>query len=117
MNIKSIKRFLKQIYYFGNNYYCPNCNSSLRTFLACGTDSPVVEEKEMIGMGKRNVSCPICFSAERDRLIYIYIKKHLSLFNKEEKINILHIAPEDCLYDNFHKKIKHENYSSYSLLF
>jgi SAM-dependent methyltransferase len=107
---KAIKRFLKQIYYFGNNYYCPNCRSKLRKFVFCGTESLVAEEKQIISAGKREKECPVCHSAERDRLVYIYVKDYLHLFENKEKINILHIAPEDCLFSVFYKKINHQNY-------
>jgi SAM-dependent methyltransferase len=107
---KSIKRFLKRIYYYGNNHYCPNCHSRLRKFVSCGTESLVAQEKQIISAGKRRKECPICQSAERDRLVYIYVKDYLHLFERGDKINILHIAPEDCLYPVFHKKINHQNY-------
>jgi SAM-dependent methyltransferase len=107
---KLIKRLFKRIYYYGNNYYCPNCNSSLRKFIFCGTESLVAKEKQIIGAGRRKKKCPVCHSVERDRLVFIYVKDFLHLFNKEEKINILHIAPEDCLFPVFYKKINHQTY-------
>jgi SAM-dependent methyltransferase len=107
---KRIKRFLKKIYYYGTNYYCPNCRSSLREFVFCGTESQVSLERQIIGAGRRKKECPVCRAAERDRLVYTYVKDYLGLFNKEEKINILHIAPEDCLFPAFYKNINHRAY-------
>jgi len=107
---KQLKIFLKKIFYFGNKYYCPNCNSFLRDFVFCGTESVVSVEKQIIGAGRRKMECPICHSAERDRLLYLYIKDYLHLFENQEKINILHIAPEECLFSVFYKKINHQNY-------
>jgi SAM-dependent methyltransferase len=107
---QKIKRFLKKIYYYGNNYYCPNCRSSLREFVFCGTESRVSLDMQIIGAGRRQKECPVCRAAERDRLVYVYVKDYLCLFNKEEKINILHIAPEDCLFPVFYKKINHQSY-------
>jgi SAM-dependent methyltransferase len=82
----------------------------LRNFVFCGTESLAADEKQIIGAGRRKKECPICQAAERDRLVYLYVKDYLHLFNNQEKINILHIAPEDCLYPVFQKKIKHQNY-------
>jgi SAM-dependent methyltransferase len=111
MKLKNaIKRFLKKIYYYGNNFYCPICNSSLHEFVFCGTESLVSQEKQIVGAGRRKKECPVCRSAERDRLVYIYVKDYLHLFESKEKINILHIAPDDCLFSVFHKKINHQNY-------
>jgi SAM-dependent methyltransferase len=107
---KSIKRLLKRIYYYGHHFYCPNCNSSLRDFVFCGRESRVAEEKQIIAAGRRKKECPVCQSAERDRLVYIYVKDYLHLFENGNKINILHIAPESCLYPDFHKKINYQNY-------
>jgi SAM-dependent methyltransferase len=76
----------------------------------CGTESLVSAEKQIIGGGRRKMECPVCQSAERDRLIYIYVKDYLHLFENQDKIVILHIAPEDCLYSVFYKKINHREY-------
>jgi SAM-dependent methyltransferase len=82
----------------------------LRDFVFCGTESLVAEEKQIISAGRRKKECPICQSAERDRLVYLYVKDYLRLFESKNKINILHVAPEDCLYPVFRKKINHQNY-------
>lgn len=105
-----IKRFLKKIFFFGYNYYCPNCNSNLRNFIFCGTDSPIIKEKQIIAAGRRKKECPVCHSAERDRLVFLFVKDYLKAFDNENKINILHIAPEDCLFPLFKKNINHTNY-------
>jgi SAM-dependent methyltransferase len=107
---KSIKRLLKKIYYYGHNYYCPNCNSSLRDFVFCGTESRVAGEVQIIGAGRRKKQCPICQSAERDRLVYLYVRDYLHLFENKDEISILHIAPENCLYPEFRRRIKSRNY-------
>ncbi|GHV57202.1 type 11 methyltransferase [Bacteroidia bacterium] len=107
---QSIKRILKKIYYYGHNCYCPNCHSALRKWISCGTDSRVATEKQIIGAGKREKECPVCHSAERDRLVYLYVRDYLHLFENKTKINILHIAPEDHLYPVFHQRIRHEHY-------
>jgi SAM-dependent methyltransferase len=110
INIASLKRLLKQIYHYGRRYRCPNCGSSLRRWALCGVDTRVAVEKQIIGAGRRESECPVCRSAERDRLVYLYLRDHLHLFDDKEAIDILHIAPEDCLYLPLHKKIKYHTY-------
>ncbi|MDR1526527.1 MAG: methyltransferase domain-containing protein [Dysgonamonadaceae bacterium] len=108
--VKSMKRLLKRVYYYGHTGYCPNCGSSLRKWIACGTDSCVAREKQIVGAGRREKGCPVCLSAERDRLVYLYVRDYLHLFESKTKINILHIAPEAHLYPVFRRNIPHEHY-------
>ncbi|MDR0541138.1 MAG: methyltransferase domain-containing protein [Dysgonamonadaceae bacterium] len=108
--VKLFKRLLKRIYYYGQVCYCPNCNSSLRKWASCGTDSRVATEKQIIGAGKRDKACPVCRSAERDRLVYLYVRDYMHLFENKTKVSILHIAPEEHLYPVFHQKIRHAHY-------
>ncbi len=108
--LRYLKTKIKKVYYWGNKFYCPVCNSNLRDFLFCGIDVEVISEKQIIGAGRRKALCPVCGSVERDRLIYIYVKDYLLLFNQDKKINILHIAPEYGLYQDFYKNINHKNY-------
>lgn len=105
-----LKRILKKIRHYGRRYYCPNCGSSLRRWLPCGTDTSVAVENQIIGAGRRESECPVCHSAERDRLVYLYVRDYLHLFENKSSIDILHIAPEDCLYPAFHKNINHQTY-------
>lgn len=85
------QKFLKIIYQ-GNNYYCPFCDNSFRKFLKGGYPNPLAEKMEIIGAGKRsNMLCPRCYSTDRDRLIYLYLKEKTDVFDKSQKI--LHIAP------------------------
>ncbi|MBL7137195.1 MAG: class I SAM-dependent methyltransferase [Bacteroidales bacterium] len=82
--------------YRGTEYYCPYCGYHFRELLPGGTDLPVLTEKQIIGGGYRaNLVCPRCFSVDRDRLIYLYLKKKTNLFSAPLKV--LHIAPEGCI--------------------
>ncbi len=108
---EEVSRFAKTIvlnfqkYYFaGDSYYCPICESSFRKMLTGGFDLEVIKEKQIIGAGLRpNTVCPYCQSTDRDRLIFLYFKNKLDIFN--QKLKILHIAPEPALY-KFLKKQK-----------
>jgi len=84
----------KRIFYFGFRYKCPFCNSRLRTFLPFGLNFPVLSEKKVIGGGYRlNGLCPICYSIDRERLLYLYLLHKTDIFQKPKKL--LHIAPEE----------------------
>lgn len=87
---------LLAVYYKGTKYTCPYCNKSFRKMLPGGFDLPVIREKNIIGGGyRKNDICPRCFSTDRDRLIYWFLKNKTDIF--EKKYKVLHIAPEGCL--------------------
>ncbi|MFC2102446.1 class I SAM-dependent methyltransferase [Bacteroidota bacterium] len=82
--------------YKGTDYHCPFCGNSFQKFLAGGIDLPVLVEQEVIGGGYReNMLCPRCFSVDRDRLIYLFLKERTAVFS--DPLKVLHIAPEGCL--------------------
>lgn len=72
--------------YYGKNFRCPVCESSFRKFLPYGTEMYY----------RDNALCPKCFSLERHRLLWLYLKNETDLFNK--KYQVLHWAPEQCFY-------------------
>lgn len=85
-----------QIRHFGLKYKCPFCASHLKAFLPDGFDLPVLIEKQVVGGGVRsNARCPVCYSFDRERLLYLYLKKELNIFN--QKLSLLHAAPEIAL--------------------
>ncbi|MFH0734042.1 MAG: methyltransferase domain-containing protein [bacterium] len=87
-------RYILSFRYIGSKYVCPFCKGRFSSFLSGGFDFPILKEKQVVGGGFRlNSTCPRCFSGDRERLIYIYIKKNKQyLFSKE--IKLLHVAPE-----------------------
>jgi len=88
--------------YRGNKYFCPYCEHSFRKLLADGFDLPVIKEKKIIGAGRRdNCTCPRCFSKDRDRLIYLYLKHKTDFFEGHYKV--LHIAPEAWMKELFQR--------------
>lgn len=90
------------VYYKGNKYYCPYCDHSFKKMLPDGFDLPVIEEKQIIGSGYReNCTCPRCFSKDRDRLIYLYLKNKTEIFSNP--IKLLHIAPEAWMKELFQR--------------
>ncbi len=90
-------RYVKSMKYRGNEFECPFCGGCFAKLLPAGLDFPVLKEKKVIGANYRlNATCPRCFSDDRERLIYLFLrKKREDIFKK--KIKLLHIAPEKQL--------------------
>jgi len=83
------------IIYSGNRVKCPFCKHSFRKFLPDGWKLPVA--KHIIGGGyRKNVICPFCRSTDRERLVYLYLKKN-NLVGR--KLRLLHVAPEKNLQE------------------
>lgn len=84
-------------YYKGSNLRCPFCNRGFRKFLPGGLESPVFDRARVVGGGLRdNVVCPRCTSTDRERLIYLYLRKEKNvLFSR--RVRLLHVAPERSL--------------------
>ncbi len=87
---------LRGIYYAGNSYDCNICNRKFRKMLPGGFNLPIIGEKEIIGAGTRNHICPNCQSTDRDRFVKLFFDSRPDLL--DDRIKILHIAPEPGLY-------------------
>jgi SAM-dependent methyltransferase len=102
-HIKNILGFKRILNLFHNNssikYTCPFCNYSSNELSAIGSDIPVLSEKQVVGGGVRQAGCYRCGSTDRDRLIFIYLKEKIRIFNQDKDKSILHIAPEKNLSD------------------
>ncbi len=102
-HLRKTKLYLRGLFYRGNRYYCPLCGHHYRQMFTGGFDLPVITEKQIIGAGRRaHIICPGCASTDRDRLVYLYVKKQLDL--SSNKLKILHIAPEPALASYLMKK-------------
>lgn len=95
-----LKRTALSLFYFGWNHYCPICKMSFREWLDCGL------------VLRRKGKCPQCSSAERHRLIYLYLKNKTNFFRSSLKV--LHVAPEPCFLRIF-KKMKNLEYQTADL--
>jgi SAM-dependent methyltransferase len=78
------------VLYKGNKVECPVCERKFSKFLSYGSK---VAHRE-------NVLCPYDLTLERHRLMWLYLKEHSNFFTAE-KLDVLHIAPEQCFYKRF----------------
>jgi SAM-dependent methyltransferase len=91
-----LRQISNNVRFFGWKYKCPICESHLRRFFPFGLKFPVLSEKKVIGGGYRlNCQCPICYSLDRERLLYLYLSKKTNIFT--ENVKLLHVAPEGGL--------------------
>jgi SAM-dependent methyltransferase len=91
-----LRKACKRMAFFGFKYQCPLCNSRLRMFLPSGRKSPVLDEKHVVGAGRRqNALCPVCGSLDRERLVFLYLASKTDVF--EGRRTLLHVAPEERL--------------------
>ena len=101
---------LRIIYYKGEKFTCPICDYQASSFLPYGRDNEAIKKYKIIPMGyRKNALCPKCYSKDRERLIYLFIKTLLNnkLLNYNSKI--IHFAPERAIEKNFFRK-KFNNY-------
>ena len=86
----------RYILYIGCRFECPLCGGHFRKLLPGGLSITVLEENNAVGAGYRvNAVCPRCYSYERTRLLYLYLKNKTGFFN--DRLKVLHVAPEACL--------------------
>lgn len=71
--------------YRGTKRFCPICEGRFRKFLPAGVDR------------RPDARCPRCGSAERHRLLWLYLQDRTDVLNPERQLRILHVAPEPLL--------------------
>jgi SAM-dependent methyltransferase len=79
--------------YKGNNVECPVCERSFSKFLSYGSEI----------VHRDNVLCPYDLTLERHRLMWLYLKDESNFFTAE-RLDVLHIAPEQCFHSLFKKQ-------------
>lgn len=89
--------------FLGNEFECPFCGERFKELLPHGEDQAVLQEKNIVGGGRRlNALCPCCYSTDRERLLYLFLKHETNVFR--DKIKLLHVAPEESLLLVFMKQ-------------
>jgi len=67
--------------YRGSGVECPCCGGTFRAFMPYGNKAV-----------RENARCPRCFSAERQRMVLMYLRERTGVFT--EAMSVLHFAPE-----------------------
>lgn len=80
-------------YLKGDNFTDPIDGRSFKKFLPYG-----------YGNQRENALSPSTLSLERHRLMWLFLKDETNFFTSKEKLNVLHIAPEQCFLDIFRKQ-------------
>ncbi|MFM7662522.1 MAG: class I SAM-dependent methyltransferase [Bacteroidota bacterium] len=93
-----IFKIFAPLLYKGSNVECPVCERKFSKFLSYGS---YVAHRD-------NVLCPYDLTLERHRLMWLYLKNESNFFTAE-KLDVLHIAPEQCFHSKF-KVQKNLNY-------
>lgn len=86
------------LFYKGNKYECPVCETKFRKLLSYGVWSE-----------RKNALCPKCLSLERHRLLWLYLKNQTGFFT--DHLKVLHIAPEQSFLKSF-KKLSNLDYTT-----
>jgi predicted SAM-dependent methyltransferase len=84
LKLENRLRRLFALPYKGDGVYCPICAMEFRKFI------PLNPNKV-----KTNYLCPQCGSAQRQRLLYLYLSAKCLILT--EPINLLHFSPRPCL--------------------
>ena len=93
IRLSYVFRVFAPLVYKGNKVDCPVCEKSFKKFLSYGSN---VAHRD-------NVLCPYDLTLERHRLMWVYLKDKSNFFT-EEKLKVMHIAPEQCFYSKFKKQ-------------
>lgn len=102
---REMRRFKRWWQVKGTRHQCPYCHRPLSKFMPAGLDVPVLKRLNVVGGGLReNVKCFVCGSIDRERLIYLYLKRHSSLL--EVGGDVLHVSPEAVLMQTLLKNNK-----------
>ncbi len=81
---------ITSVLFRGRKVECPVCGGRFSRFLPYGYNKV-----------RQGVLCPGCFSLERHRLLWLFLKNKTGFFSNPLKV--LHIAPEQCFYSRFRR--------------
>jgi SAM-dependent methyltransferase len=98
---------LRQLYYYGSAEKCPLCGANVRQYIGHGrSDLDILQRRKVVGgLRRENDQCPACRSADRTRLMMLYLRKAIdAAARKGGEVRVLHVAPELGLYMWFERK-------------
>lgn len=85
-----------------DKFQCPICGDTSYPLLPVGSEFEVLKQLKVIGAGNRMQKCHRCHSNDRDRLVFLYLRDTLKVFDdSHRKLSILHVAPEECIAQKF----------------
>ncbi len=88
---------VRKVLFHGNARRCPLCESAVRSYLPHGGGFEVLDSRKVVGgMRRDNDQCPVCRSADRTRLMMLYLDKVIGAGTRP--LRILHVAPDYGLY-------------------
>lgn len=95
--IRDTARYVSSFRYVGNRFECPFCGGRFAAFVPSGMKAPILKQKQVVSGGYReNSLCPRCYSADRERMIYLFFKSDRpDVFSRT--MRVLHVAPEKNL--------------------
>jgi len=81
--IELLKYYPRLMLSLGRGFQCPFCRWRFRRFLPAGFLYPVLVEKKVIGghWHEHNL-CPRCLSNARERLVFLFLKDRMSVFER-----------------------------------
>lgn len=98
-------RLTKRIINWGLKYHFNICDSWVKDMDAAGGKEKFFQENKVIGAGYRqNVICPVCGNTDRTRFMDFCIRRYTPIY--EEKVSVLHFAPEAGICEKIKKNIK-----------
>ena len=83
---------LSRMRHWGPEHFCPICESRIRKF----------QPRYGSNSHRSGARCPVCYSLERHRLDWLFLKTNTQLMNANSK-RLLHVAPEPMLERLFAK--------------
>jgi SAM-dependent methyltransferase len=90
IRISGLVMKITSLIFRGSKVECPVCGGGFSGFLPYGYNKV-----------RKGVLCPRCFSLERHRLLWLYLKNKTGLFT--DPLKVLHVAPEQCFLSRFRK--------------
>jgi len=81
---------ITSVLFYGNKVECPVCGGRFSRLLPYGYN-----------VIRKGVLCPRCFSLERHRLLWLFLKNRTCFFS--DPLKVLHVAPEQCFYKRFRR--------------
>ena len=90
-----LQRKLRAYRYRGDSFLCPVCGYHGRALAPIGFDVDVLKEKQVSGAGRRNAGCFNCGVIDRERLVHVYLRDVLGIYDRTRSSRILHIAPDE----------------------